>query len=88
MQDKQDGWNFCEFDFDIKNIKGKENKVVDALSRRVHAMHASAINMCKQDFKTRILEDITTYEHYLQVKQELQQENRLQKHECQSLEYD
>jgi hypothetical protein len=25
-----------EYDFDIKHIKGKENKVVDALSRRVH----------------------------------------------------
>jgi hypothetical protein len=28
-----------EYDFDIKHIKGKENKVVDALSRRVHLMH-------------------------------------------------
>jgi hypothetical protein len=27
-----------EYDFDIKHIKGKENKVVDALSRRVHEM--------------------------------------------------
>ena len=25
----------CEFDFKIKHIKGKENKVVDALSRKV-----------------------------------------------------
>ena len=25
----------CEFDFGIKHIKGKENKVVDALSRNV-----------------------------------------------------
>ena len=25
----------CEFDFEIKHIKGKENKVVDALSRKV-----------------------------------------------------
>jgi hypothetical protein len=32
-----------EYDFDIKHIKGKENKVVDALSRRVHLMHATAI---------------------------------------------
>ena len=33
----------CEFDFDIKHIQGKENKVVDALSRRVHAMHDLAL---------------------------------------------
>ena len=25
----------CEFDFEIKHIKGKENKVVDALGRKV-----------------------------------------------------
>ena len=25
----------CEFDFEIKHIKGKENKVVDALSQRI-----------------------------------------------------
>ena len=35
----------CEYDFDIKHIKGKENKVVDALSRRVHEIHATTINM-------------------------------------------
>ena len=39
----------CEFDFDIKHIKGKGKKVVDALSRRIHAMHASVITICKSD---------------------------------------
>jgi hypothetical protein len=46
----------CEYDFDIKNIKGKENKVVDALSRRVHELHATTISMCQIDIKGRILE--------------------------------
>ena len=27
----------CEYDFDIKHIKGKENKVDDVLSRKIHA---------------------------------------------------
>ena len=31
----------CEFDFKIKHIKGKENKVVDALSRKIQEMLAS-----------------------------------------------
>jgi hypothetical protein len=35
----------CEYDFDIKHIKGKENKVVDALNKTVHKLHATAINM-------------------------------------------
>jgi hypothetical protein len=30
-----------EYDFHIKHIRGKENKVVDVLSRRVHEMHAT-----------------------------------------------
>jgi hypothetical protein len=32
-----------EYEFDIKHIRGKENKVVDALSGRVYAMHATTI---------------------------------------------
>jgi hypothetical protein len=27
-----------EFDFEVRHIKGKENKVVDALSRRIHGL--------------------------------------------------
>ena len=34
-----------EYDFDIKHIKGKENKVVDALNRKVHELHATTISM-------------------------------------------
>ena len=33
----------CEFYFDIKHIKGKEKKVVDALSRKVHVMRVASI---------------------------------------------
>jgi hypothetical protein len=43
-----------EYDFDIKHIKGKENKLVDALSRRVHEMHVTTINMYQTDLKGRI----------------------------------
>jgi hypothetical protein len=45
-----------EYDFDIKHIKGKENKVVDALSRRVHELHATTISMYQSDLKHIILE--------------------------------
>jgi hypothetical protein len=37
-------------------MKGKENKVVDALSRRVHEMHATTISMYQSDLKHIILE--------------------------------
>jgi hypothetical protein len=46
----------CEYDFDIKHIKGKENKVVDALCRKVHELHATTISMYRTEIKDRILE--------------------------------
>ena len=36
----------CEFDFEIKNIKGKENKVADALSRKMQEMHVASLSIC------------------------------------------
>jgi hypothetical protein len=64
-----------EYCFNIKHIKGKENKVVDALSRRVHLMHPTVISMHQSDLKRRILDVVVIYQHYLQVKESLQQEN-------------
>jgi hypothetical protein len=61
-----------EYNFDIKHIKGKENKVIDALNIRVHKMHATTISMYRKDFKDRILDAVTTDQHYVQVKEILQ----------------
>jgi hypothetical protein len=68
-----------EHDFDIKHIKGKENKVVDAINRRVHLMHATTVSMHQSDLKSIILDVVVTYQHYLQVKESLQQEDVQQK---------
>jgi hypothetical protein len=62
-----------EYDYDIKYIKGKENKFVDALSRKVHLMHATTVNMHHSNLKSRILDGLVTNQHYLQVKKNLQQ---------------
>jgi hypothetical protein len=50
-----------EYDFDIKNIKWKENKVVDSLRRRVHELHVTTISMYQSDLKYRILEVVKSY---------------------------
>jgi hypothetical protein len=55
-----------EYDFDIKNIVGNKNKVIDALSRRVHLMHATVVSMHQSDLKRRILDGVVTDQHYLQ----------------------
>jgi hypothetical protein len=62
-----------EYDFDTKHIKGKETKVADALSGRVHIMHAIVVSMHQSDLKRRILDGLVTNQHYLQVKEMLQQ---------------
>jgi hypothetical protein len=64
-----------EYDSDIKHIKGKENRVVDALKKRVHGMHATSIDMYMTNLKDKILEVVTVDQHYVQVKESLQQSN-------------
>ena len=40
-----------EYDFEIQHIKGKENKVVDALSRNAKLNFTAAINIYKTDLE-------------------------------------
>jgi hypothetical protein len=42
-----------EFDFEIKHIKGKEDKVVDSLSRSMKTIHLEELSTCKTNFKER-----------------------------------
>jgi hypothetical protein len=78
---KQTRWMdfLSKYDFDINHIKGKENKVVDALSRRMHPMHTTIVNMHRLDLKSIILDGLVTDQHYLQVKEKLQQGDVQQK---------
>ena len=64
-----------EYDFDIKHIKGKENKVVDALSRRVHELHVIEISMYQSDLKHRIIEATKLDLQYKELVEKLQQGN-------------
>jgi hypothetical protein len=68
-----------EYDFDIKHIKVKENKVVDALSRRVHEFHSTTIIMYQANLKHRILEAVNLYLQYKELVEKLQQGNLQQK---------
>jgi hypothetical protein len=62
-----------EYDFDINHIKGKENKVVDALNRRVHEMHATTISMYQTDLRDRIIEVAKSDQRYEELREKLQQ---------------
>jgi hypothetical protein len=43
-----------EFDFEIKHIKGKENRVVDALRRSIKMIHLAAVSTYKMSVRERI----------------------------------
>ena len=44
----------CKYDFDIKHIKGKENKVSNALSRKMHVMHVEPIDTSTSYLKDKM----------------------------------
>jgi hypothetical protein len=43
-----------EFDFEIKHIKGKENRVVNALSRSMKLVHLAVVSTIESDIKERV----------------------------------
>ena len=71
----------CEFDFEIKHIKGKENKVVDALSRKAQEMHVEPISIFQSDLRQKIINRNAEDEMYAQVKDKLQQQSLEKKYE-------
>jgi hypothetical protein len=43
-----------EFDFEIKHIKGKENRVVDALIKSIKMIHLAAVSTCETNVRERV----------------------------------
>ena len=58
----------CEFDFEIKHIKGKENKVVYALNRKVHV---ASLSIFQPDLWQLIISHTTEDEMYEQINDKL-----------------
>ena len=53
-----------EYDFEIQHIKGKENKVVDALSRNAKLNFTTAIGTYKTDLEEQLEDGIEQNENY------------------------
>jgi hypothetical protein len=62
--------------------------MADALSRKVHDLHTSAISMYQTDIKGRILEAANADLQYRDLVEKLQQRERPQKKESYTLEAD
>jgi len=66
--DKKDLGVINEFDFKTKNIKGKENRVADSLSRSLQEVQLLAISTCTSNIKETIKEGMINDGHYQFVK--------------------
>ena len=60
-----------EYDFKIQHIKGKENKVVDALSRNARLNFAAAVSTYVSDLDEQLKEGIEQDENYQNCKPKL-----------------
>ena len=61
----------CEFDFEMKHIKGKENTVADALSRKMQEMHVASLSIYQPDLRQQIVNHTAGDELYELVKYKL-----------------
>ena len=53
------------------NIKWKENKVADALSRRVHLLHEISLSKMEDILKTEIRSTLENDPFYIEIKNKL-----------------
>ena len=57
-----------EFDFEIKHVKWKENKIFDVLRRRLHMTHMEALSSFILDLKYRFSEVVISDVYYEKMK--------------------
>ena len=76
----------CECDFAVKHIKGKENKVFDALSMKVQEMHFASLSIFESDMRRQIVNHVVEDELYVHVKDKLQQQSLENRYEGYKLE--
>ena len=76
----------CDFYFEIKHIKGKENKVANALSRKVQEMHVASISVFQLKLRQQIANHVAEDELYVQFKDKLQQQSIEKRYEGYKLE--
>ena len=63
-----------EYDFEIQHIKGKENKVADALSRNEKLNFTTAISTYNSDLNEQLTEGIKLDENYQKLQSTAKEE--------------
>lgn len=75
LNDRKSRWlaMVSEFDFEIRYIKGEENKVIDFLSRRIQVNHVTTVSCYGTDLKDQILQVGQQDGRYRELRHRLQQ---------------
>jgi hypothetical protein len=73
LNERKERWLsiLSKFDFEVRHIKGKENKMVDSLRRRVHGLFEININMEESDLEQRIKDASNNNGNYTRTVEEL-----------------
>lgn len=74
MNVRQDRWlaTLSEFNFEIRYIKGKENRVADAFSRKVQVNHIATMSSYGIELHDRILHVGKRDDKYMEIMHRLQ----------------
>ena len=67
-----------EYHFELKNIKQKENKIVDALSRRAHMLYEVTLRQTDSDLHDRIRTTSRVDHFYVVVLKKIQEDRLFQ----------
>jgi len=73
MNARQSRWLYflSEYDFQIKHIKGKENKVADALSCHANVVYMTASSIYETDLEENIRTTVEKDDKYKVLKQKI-----------------
>ena len=67
-----------EYHFELKHIKGKENKITDALSRWAHMLYEVTLSQTDWDLHYRIRMKSKAYRFYVEVLKNIQEDRLFQ----------
>ena len=68
------------YHFELKHAKGNENKITDALSRRVHMLCEVNLRQTDSDFHDRIRKESRFYHFYVEFLKKIQKYRLFQQH--------
>ena len=71
-------WSLSEYDFDLKHVKGRENKITDALSRWSHMLYEVNLIQTDLDLHNRIITTSRVDHFYVGVLKKIQEDRLFQ----------